>query len=582
MPTDRFEGRHNSYSPLAVAAFEDAVFAVAAHRPIGDSLVRALAADPGLISAHLLNGFGALMLGRAETAASAASAYEAARGAAQARKALTGSEAALLQALGDAVAGHTRRAANRLEAHVDIHPEEFLCGKIAHALRFMLGDASGMLRLTSNVVQRSPVSSAGYGFMLGCHAFEPQGAAATVARAIRLALRAPMGPVLIQIAPDTAAKTAADGEMSARPARPLAVKCDTESDGLLELARLIGNAERPLILAGLEAARDGAGAALLALMERRRIPLITTYKAKGLVDETHPLALGGAGLSPLADKELLPLPRTADLVLLLGYDPIEMRAGWMDPFAPDAEIVEISACPADHAMHAATARIEAPPRALLEALLRALPDAPAKPAWPNGEPAVSRERLRARFAPPDAWGPHTIFDALQRSLPETALVTVDSGAHRILLSQQLLIRRPLGLMQSAGFCTMGAAIPLAAGAKVARPEAPAVAVLGDGGLEMGLGELATLRDEGLAVVIIVLQDESLALIELKQAQAGLARAGVALGRSKFEDVAAALGGRAWRVNAREEFEAAFAAALGEDRFSLIICDIQVSDYAGTF
>jgi hypothetical protein len=111
------------------------------------------------------------MLGRAETAACAASAYQAARAAADTRKALTGSEAALLQALGDAVGGHTRRAANRLEAHIQDHPEEFLCGKIAHALRFMLGDATGMLRLTSNVVRRSVESGAGYGFMLGCHAF---------------------------------------------------------------------------------------------------------------------------------------------------------------------------------------------------------------------------------------------------------------------------------------------------------------------------------------------------------------------------------------------------------------------------
>jgi acetolactate synthase-1/2/3 large subunit len=167
-------------------------------------------------------------------------------------------------------------------------------------------------------------------------------------------------------------------------------------------------------------------------------------------------------------------------------------------------------------------------------------------------------------------------------LPESALITVDSGAHRILLSQQLAIRKPLGLMQSAGFCTMGAAIPLAAGAKVARPQAPVIAVLGDGGLEMGLGELATLRDEAVPIIIIVLQDESLALIELKQAQAGLARAGVTLGRSRFEDAAAALGGRAWRVGSREDFDAAFATALSEDRFTLIICDIQVSDYAGTF
>jgi acetolactate synthase-1/2/3 large subunit len=99
---------------------------------------------------------------------------------------------------------------------------------------------------------------------------------------------------------------------------------------------------------------------------------------------------------------------------------------------------------------------------------------------------------------------------------------------------------------------------------------------------MGLGELATLRDQHIPVVIVVLQDESLALIELKQAQAGLERRGVRLGRSKFEDVAAALGGKGWRVNSRDGFEAALSAALKEDTFTIIVCEIQVQDYAGKF
>ena len=93
---------------------------------------------------------------------------------------------------------------------------------------------------------------------------------------------------------------------------------------------------------------------------------------------------------------------------------------------------------------------------------------------------------------------------------------------------------------------------------------------------------STLRDQNLPVVIVVFQDESLALIELKQAQAGLECKGVALGRSKFEDVAAALGGRGWRVKSREAFEAALSVALQERSFTVIVCEIQVSDYAGKF
>jgi acetolactate synthase-1/2/3 large subunit len=287
-------------------------------------------------------------------------------------------------------------------------------------------------------------------------------------------------------------------------------------------------------------------------------------------------------LSPLADKHLLPIVKAADLVLLVGYDPIEMRPGWLDPFAAEAGVIEISAAPADHGMHAATMLVETSPAGFLAALLGRLPGVNAPHTWPQGEPAAARESLHAAFAPPPEWGPHAIFDVLQNDLPAEATITVDSGAHRILLSQQMKIRRPFGLMQSAGYCTMGPAIPLAAGVRIANPDRPAVAVLGDGGLEMFFGELATLRDQNIPVIIVVLQDESLTLIELKQAQAGLERRGVGLGQTKLEDAAAAFGGSGWRVKSRQEFQAALAQASGLKHFSVIVCEIQVKDYAGKF
>jgi acetolactate synthase-1/2/3 large subunit len=160
------------------------------------------------------------------------------------------------------------------------------------------------------------------------------------------------------------------------------------------------------------------------------------------------------------------------------------------------------------------------------------------------------------------------------------VITVDSGAHRILLSQKMRFGRPLALLQSAGFCTMGAAVPLAAGVKLAQGSTPVVAVVGDGGLEMGLGDLATLRDARLPVVIVVLQDESLALIELKQRQASLPMAGVRLGVTKFEDVARACGGDGYRVGSAAGLKSALTTALSAKVFSVIVCEIEAEDYAG--
>ena len=67
------------------------------------------------------------------------------------------------------------------------------------------------------------------------------------------------------------------------------------------------------------------------------MPVLTTYKAKGVLDETHPLALGAAGLSPRPTRSCCDVVRGADLVLLAGYDPIEMRPGWLEPFGADGE-----------------------------------------------------------------------------------------------------------------------------------------------------------------------------------------------------------------------------------------------------
>ena len=125
---------------------------------------------------------------------------------------------------------------------------------------------------------------------------------------------------------------------------------------------------------------------------------------------------------------------------------------------------------------------------------------------------------------------------------------------------------------------MGAAVPLAIGWAAARPDTAAVAVVGDGGFEMCLGELGTIRDQGLPIVIIVLQDQSLALIELKQANAGLAEAGVRLGATRYEAIAEAFSGHGVRVKGGGEFAAELAAALARKTFSVIVCEIEASDY----
>ena len=404
---------------------------------------------------------------------------------------------------------------------------------------------------------------------------EAEGAGAVIARAVALALASPCGPVHLDLSPAVAAMP---------DSAPLAVVAQTqrvwavalEHPALVQVRAQLAQARRPLLLAGLEAARACAGESIRHLAEARGIPVVTTYKGKGVLDENHPLALGGAGLSPMADAILGPLFRSADLVLLVGYDPIEMRAGWLEPFGADTRVIELTQQLADHGMHACHVRLDGPLPALVQALA-----GPGGAIWADGEIAAAKARLAAAFAVPAEWGPHSVFAALQANLPADGIVTIDSGAHRILLAQMWRAARPLQLLQSAGWCTMGSAIPLAIGAKIHAPHKAVVAVLGDGGLEMTLGELGTLRDQGLPVVVLVVQDESLALIELKQAQAGLARHGVAMGATRYDEVARAFGGHGVNVRSRAELDGALQAAFARRScFSLIACQIARGAYAG--
>lgn len=387
----------------------------------------------------------------------------------------------------------------------------------------------------------------------------------------------------------------ADGSPAIRAARSAGEAASAGNVSAIEAVRMqLAAAQRPLAIAGFEAARAGpTAAAALAALGAAGVPILTTYKGKGVVDERARFALGAAGLSPKADAILQPLVRAADLVLLAGYDPIEMRQGWLDPFGADADVIELTAAPADHGMHRAGTTIVGPLSALLRAV--AVPVSPACASstggehvadaegfsrWANGEPASAREKLDEAFDPPAPWGPHAVIDAMQRALPSAAVMTVDSGAHRILFSQRWKAVAPLTVLQSAGWCTMGSALPLAIGVAVSEPGRPVVAVLGDGGLEMTLGELGTLRDAGLPVVVVVLQDASLALIELKQRQAGLAPAGVALGRTDLAAVAKAFGGHGTTVGDIAALDRALRLALAADAFSLIACTLDASDYAG--
>jgi acetolactate synthase-1/2/3 large subunit len=255
-----------------------------------------------------------------------------------------------------------------------------------------------------------------------------------------------------------------------------------------------------------------------------------------------------------------------------------MRPGWRGLWRPD-QAIEVAHAPPAHGMHSAAMAFVGD----VGAGLRALFDGAAPAAsWDCATPARIRADLTARFAPRGAWGPHAAFAALRTALPPDAVVTADSGAHRILLSQMWRAEAPRTLLQSSGFCTMGCAMGLAAGAKQAAPSRAVCAVMGDGGFEMVAGELATLRDLGLPVIVVVIADQSLGLIAMKQSAMGLPPAGVALGRTDLAAAAEAFGGAGRTVDDAAALAREVGEALDRDRFTLIAVEIDAAAYRGAF
>ncbi|WP_293811113.1 thiamine pyrophosphate-binding protein [uncultured Bosea sp.] len=394
-----------------------------------------------------------------------------------------------------------------------------------------------------------------------------------VAKAVAIARRGRPGPVHIDLPIAVAEARTPNRALLPAPALQRSLPAD------LSAARdLIALAQRPLVIVGLDLVHQGGAVALDRFLARTGAPLLTTYKAKGLVPEGDRRVIGGLGLSPRADAIIRPLIDAADLIVLAGYDPIEMRQGWRHPWPDGKPVIDIVAEPMQHGMHHSSLLLEGDVGAILARLVEGLT---ARSVWPGQEPAEVRAAFRAAFTAPVGWGPHAVFETLRRVAPAGTVATADSGAHRILLSQMWNCDGPRRLLQSSGLCTMGCALPLATGAALGSGH-PTLCFVGDAGLEMVLGELATLRDLGLPVIVVALVDKALGLIALKQRQLGLARNGVDIGETDFAAVARAMGGHGATIEDSETLAHEAEAAFRRDGFTLLACRIDASRYEGAF
>jgi acetolactate synthase-1/2/3 large subunit len=155
--------------------------------------------------------------------------------------------------------------------------------------------------------------------------------------------------------------------------------------------------------------------------------------------------------------------------------------------------------------------------------------AAAAHGWREGELAQHRRAFQSALRPASAtFTTHAAIDAVRRVLPREGLLCFDVGAHTHQIASQWSAHAPKTFQITNGWSSMGFGLPAAIAAKLTRPQAPVVCLIGDGCFQMTCGEVATAKRLGLTLPIVVLDDKWLALIKVKQIRRQLPLYGTAL------------------------------------------------------
>jgi len=381
---------------------------------------------------------------------------------------------------------------------------------------------------------------------------------------IDLALTPPFGPVHIDLSAADARRPAVAGVAAGR--RPAVA----ESGEVAAARALLRQSRRAVIIAGLDARSPGAAKALAGLAEGLAAPVLCTYKAKGVLDDSHPLMVG---LFTGASAEAASLD-AADLIVLFGLDPVEIIPGRWRYHAP---LLELAAVPGHRQPLPPAVRLNG----ALDELVDGLRPALAASEWGSEVIAGLKDRMAEDLAlPAGLLTAETVTRSLQRAAPAGTRLAVDSGAHMFAAMGFWRAQSPFGVLKSNGLSSMGFALPAAIASVLAEPQVPVAVLTGDGGMMMCLGELATARQAGAKIVCVVLNDAALSLIDIKQQRAQRPSIGVRYRASDFAAMAEGFGCRGWRVERLGDLEGVLAEAFACAGPAVVDVKIDAGGYGG--
>lgn len=320
----------------------------------------------------------------------------------------------------------------------------------------------------------------------------------------------------------------------------------------------ISSARRPVVIVGTRI--DTSCPHLARALKQTRTPVLTTYHAKGSVDETAHPSFVGMFTGVAADHALL---EAADLIVCIGVDTVEpMPSDW--PYGPKTVLLnpremETSYFAADTVVTGSLDRMGAQ---ILDELAA---------QWDWDSIPTPRKDVQA-LANTDRLTPVTAVVDSKAALPNAA-ICIDAGAHMLAVMQLWPVDSPAKCAISNGLATMGFALPAAIGLALAHPTERIVCHVGDGGLMMCLAELETIARLDLNVTVLVYNDSSLSLIKLKQRQNQGGSQAVDYTTVDFAQTAAAMGLPGCVVKTREELQW----QLAQDHHGPLVIDMRL-DY----
>jgi acetolactate synthase I/II/III large subunit len=339
--------------------------------------------------------------------------------------------------------------------------------------------------------------------------------AQTISEAFYVARSGRPGPVLVDITKDA---QQASCEFDGKPVAPqlpgYRPELSPTPDEYKQALELIHNSKRPVILAGHGIILSGAMDEVRAFAEKTNIPVGLTLLGLGGFPASHPLSLGMMGMH--GEAWLNTTIQEADLLIAFGMRFDDRVTGNLKTYAPNAKKIHIEI---DRAEVNKNVKVDVALVGDLKAVLRDL--------LPNVKPQVRLEwrayidRLKGDSAVRDIqnlpdnghlYAAHVINDLWRETLGNDAVIVTDVGQHQMWEAQYYKHEKPRSLITSGGLGTMGFALPAAIGVKAARPEADVWVVVGDGGFQMTMCELATMVQENLKVNIAIINNGYLGMI----------------------------------------------------------------------